>query len=281
MVGGPGPQALGSVPQAGSAVRGRCAGPPHPPVALVAVSYPCFSSQLHGEREERRGPVGPPPPDLSSLHTPLPRNPFAQTQQNILIKGPGSGSPCLVLVGSEPLFGAERLAGGSCRAPFPRCPVCLGWRGTPEAWGLPLSGMSSVPDLVPRLLGCGASSVFGSQSCFLPGILLASWNVLLAAPGAPPSLSSLSSAVTSGSHFWVFPVFSCRGAIRGAALCAGTEYPHRPRQPISSGLCISGLSSLSRWTHFLPAYLNRWETTQPGYFCASDVFRHIFSLPFV
>lgn len=220
-------------------------------------------------------------PDLSSLHTPLPRNPFAQTQQNILIKGPGSGSPCLVLVGSEPLFGAERLAGGSCRAPFPRCPVCLGWRGTPEAWGLPLSGMSSVPDLVPRLLGCGASSVFGSQSCFLPGILLASWNVLPAAPGAPPSLSSLSSAVTSGSHFWVFPVFSCRGAIRGAALCAGTEYPHRPRQPISSGLCISGLSSLSRWTHFLPAYLNRWETTQPGYFCASDVFRHIFSLPFV
>ena len=73
----------------------------------------------------------------------------------------------------------------------------------------------------------------------------------------------------------------CRGATRGAALCAGTEYPHRPRQPISSGLCISALSSSSRWTHFLPAYLNRWETTQPGYFCASDVFRHIFSLPFV
>ena len=95
----------------------------------------------------------------------------------------------------------------------PRCPVCLGWRGTPEARGLPLSGMSSVPDLVPRLLGCGASSVFGSQSCFLPGILLTSWNVLPAAPGAPPSLSSLSSAVTSGSHFWVFPVFSVAGPL--------------------------------------------------------------------
>ena len=73
--------------------------------------------------------MGPPPPHLSSLHTPLPRNPFAQTQQNIFIKGPGSGSPCLVLVGSEPLFGAERLAGGSCRAPFPQVPHLSGVEG--------------------------------------------------------------------------------------------------------------------------------------------------------
>ena len=72
VVGGPGLQALGSVPQAVSAVRGRCAGLPHPRLALVAVSHPCFSSQLRGEREERRGPAGPPPSDLSSWHIPSP-----------------------------------------------------------------------------------------------------------------------------------------------------------------------------------------------------------------
>ena len=32
----------------------------------------------------------------------------------------------LVLVGSEPLFGAKRLAGGSCRAPFPQVPCLSG-----------------------------------------------------------------------------------------------------------------------------------------------------------
>lgn len=38
-------------------------------------------------------------------------------------------APCLVLVGSEPVFGAERLAGGSCRAPFPQVPHLSGVEG--------------------------------------------------------------------------------------------------------------------------------------------------------
>lgn len=209
VVGGPGPWALGVCPP--DSVCSKGAGVLAPRILgwlWLTMSHPCLSSQLRGEREERRGPAGPP----QSLFLAPPTPAWHRLSRRFSSRSLALEDPGLVLVGSEPLFGAKRLAGGSCRAPFPQArPVCLGW--TPEAWGLPLSGMSSVPDLVPRLLGCSASSVFGSQS-FLPGILLTSWNVLPAAPDAPPSLSSPSSAITPGSHFWVFPVFSVAGPLR-------------------------------------------------------------------
>lgn len=222
-----------------------------------------------------RGPRGLLPP-ISLPGTPPAPNPHAQTQlkHNISSRPLALEAPCLVLVGSRACVWGREIGCGSCRAPFPQVPHLSGVEeDLPEASFITAS---SVPDLVLRLLGC-------AQVLFWIPVVLSARNLVnimeCSAGSTWRSPSLLLSVLCCHLQLPLLGAFSifCRRATRGADLCL-CDRVSAQASPACILWALHLCSLFKPLDPFLPAYLNQ-RAPQPGYFCASDVFRHIFSLP--